>query len=69
MTTYLSPISVIPISYQLLPQKAVWNIRYNTVGSWDKGQLREFMEELHGKPVPDRTCKKWEAVCTIAKKV
>jgi DNA replication protein DnaC len=27
MTTYLIQIPVIPISYQLLPKKTVWNIR------------------------------------------
>lgn len=42
---------------------------YNTVSSWDTGQLREFTEKIHGKPVPGRAYKKWEAVYSIAKKM
>jgi len=42
---------------------------YTTVGSWNKDQLRDFMEKLHGRPIPARARKKWEAVYTIAKRV
>lgn len=42
---------------------------FATFGSWDKGRLNRFMETIHGRPVPGRARKKWEAVCTIAKRV
>lgn len=40
---------------------------FSTFGSWDKRHLHQFMEKLHGWPVPPRARKKWEAVLKIAK--
>jgi len=42
---------------------------YATVGSWKKEQLSDFMEKLHGNPVPDRAYKKWKAAWVIAKRI
>lgn len=42
---------------------------YVTFGSWDKRYLRQFMEKLHGRPVPERASKKWEAVHDIAGRI
>lgn len=40
---------------------------FANVGTWDKSSLQQFMEKLHGRPVPERARKKWEAVHHIAK--
>jgi len=42
---------------------------FTEVGSWDKQDLRQFMENLHGRPVPHRAVGKWEAIHGIAKKL
>lgn len=42
---------------------------YNEVSSWDKQYINQFIEALHGKPIPNRARKKWEAIYQIAKMV
>jgi hypothetical protein len=42
---------------------------YNDVSSWNRQYLNGFIEALHGKPIPNRAQKKWEAIYEIAKRV
>lgn len=39
------------------------------IAKWDARRLREFMESLHGRPVPARAVRKWKAVHLVAREV
>ncbi len=43
--------------------------KYSVIGSWNKGELRQFVEKLHGKPVPKGAYKRWESIYNIAKQI
>lgn len=42
---------------------------FASIGKWNESSLQQFMEKLHGRPVPERARKKWEAVHHIAKMI
>jgi hypothetical protein len=39
---------------------------YSRIGSWTDSDLRQFLERLHGQPVPKRAAGKWQSVHRIA---
>lgn len=45
----------------------IWD--FSIFGSWNKQDLRKFMESLHGQPVPQQALQRWQSVYNIAKEL
>lgn len=48
-------------------EKRGFTYDHRTMACLTKADLRKFMENLHGRPIPSRARKKWEAIYQIAK--
>jgi hypothetical protein len=42
---------------------------FATLGSWDKRHFRQFIEKLHGCPVPKQAYKRWQTIYDIAREL